>query len=420
MFTVRPIIALVVFAASLAPLACQNKDTTISALTDTDPQPLTADPNVSAPETNPILPTPQQNNTPIPAATGANILFVGRIGTTDGNNAVLSWPGTQIIAGFTGTSIAAKLTPADQGRYPGLGNVDNYIDVSIDGNYATTLRITQGTQQITLADKLSTGTHWVKITKRTEAQIGSLSFSGFVYAPGGGGASAPALPTRRIEFIGDSGLVGYGADADVDYTNMCSFTPATENASASFALVAAQSLSAQAHLVGYSGKGIYQNRDNVNDATDTLPVLWTWTIGDNEFSEPDWQPSQWLADAVVIVIGGNDFASTDSSGKTQYVAPSASAFAAKANPFMAKLRAAYPKAWLFVTTSPMLDATIRAAAESYAKAMVTSVGGSNAAFVALPYDDGSRGYGCDYHMNVATHRVVGQALSTAISSKTGW
>lgn len=386
-----------------------------------------AEPNIVAPPVtgNPnVVAQPNAVTSPnVVGPTNPNLRFVGRMDTSDPKGPIMNWAGSKIIAGFSGTSVTLNLAAVDQQNYPGVGNVDNYVNVSIDGGPPDVLRIAQGVTSYAVGKKLAPGNHTLEVTKRTESQIGSLQYRGLVLDAGATLMPGPALRTRRLEFIGDSGSVGYGADGSWA-ANRCGYTPLTQNAPAAYSMVTGDLLRADVMLTGYSGKGLFQNRDPVNDAVLTLPVLWTMTSGDN-FAQPkdqkaaSWEPSAFVPDAVVVIVGGNDFAAR---------VPSASAYNTVAVKFLRTLRSAYPNAWIFVAISPMLEApdpskntqSVSEIGIQYAQAMVASVADPKVSYLRLTLDDGSRGVGCDYHMNVATHRVTAQAMASAIAAKLGW
>lgn len=383
------------------------------------------EPNVAVPPSTGngnVAQTPNAGVVPI-ATVNPNLRFVGRFDTSDSAGPIMSWPGSKIVAGFSGTSVTLNIRAIDQQTYYGIGNVDNYLDVSIDGGSPNVVRVPQQSSSFALAKGLAPGNHTLVVTKRTEGQIGSLQFSGLTLDAGATLVPGPAPRTRKLQFIGDSGTVGYGADGNWAATR-CSFTPLTENAPVAYSMVTGDLLGADVHLIGNSGKGIYQNRDTVNDAVTTLPVLWTMTSADS-FAQPNdanaavWKQGNFVPDAVVVIVGGNDFAAST---------PSAANYNKVAVAFLRNLRAAYPNAWIYVAISPMLDAPVQGETRpstsevgiQYAKAMVTTVADPKVSYLSLALDDGSRGVGCDFHMNAATHRLTAQVIAAAIAKDLNW
>src|SRR5205085_6434090 len=113
----------------------------------------------------------------------------------------------------------------------------------------------EGVQTYPLAAGLPAGEHVVSLRKRTEAYVGEGQLLGFQLDP-----NAKALPVseaqRRIEFIGDSIVTGFGVDgAD----GSCLFSADTENYAHSYAALTASDLGAAQIAVASSGAGVYRN-----------------------------------------------------------------------------------------------------------------------------------------------------------------
>jgi lysophospholipase L1-like esterase len=356
---------------------------------------------------------PNDGVTPNPndAAPGAgpNQRFIGRWDTTDPNGPAAAWPGTQIVAGFTGAALNVALEEVEQHTYAGAP-VNNYFDVIIDGGAPQKIKLTAGKQVYKLATGLSAGSHSVRLVKRTETQIGITRFGGFSFPSGGALAAGPTVPDRRIEFVGDSGTAGYGSDANVTLATMCTFSASTENADVSYPAQTATLLKADYSDIAYSGKGLVQNRDPVNDPVKTLPVLWERTFADAQPVVP-WDPAQWQPQAVIITVGGNDFFASY---------PPADQYNTVTVAFLKKLRAAYPTAHLFVMVSPMVRTPERPTATQYAQTAASSAGDARVHYIDVPADNGDNGYGCDMHLTVKTNAITANVIAQAIRAQLGW
>jgi hypothetical protein len=350
------------------------------------------------------------------------VRYVGRVNTADANGPRMSWPGTQIVAGFTGTSLTANLLEVNT-HYYGSSNTlaDNYFDIYVDNAPYKTIKLSHDTTSYKVASGLAAGSHVIRLTKRTESDMGTVQFLGFVTEPGASLVPTPGESPRRIEFVGDSATSGYGADANVTLATMCPFTPATERADASYAIQTGIMLDADVHNVSYSGKGLYQNRDVAGDPVNTLPKLWTFTLGDTGILNVPWDPSQWVPQAVVAVVSGNDFSANT---------PAQAAFTARVTTFFKALRTAYPDAHIFLMVSPMLrsaggDGTAntgpRATGIAYAQAAVAAASAADTKvyYLDTPEDLGPN-FGCDQHLTTATHRRYAALIAQAIAAKTGW
>jgi hypothetical protein len=111
---------------------------------------------------------------------------------------------------------------------------------------------------------------------------------------------------------------------------------------------------------------------------------------------------------VLINLGTNDFAPGDPG------APYADAYLT----FVTRLRALYPDAWIFCTAGPMTLAY--ATAVQGVVTARTKAGDQRIRFLQFALQDGSLGFGCDYHPTVATHRQMSVAITAAIRAATGW
>jgi lysophospholipase L1-like esterase len=325
-------------------------------------------------------------------AGGAPVLedvhLVGRFDQTDPATPRFAWSGTSISATFSGAEIGVALD----------GDGNNYFEVIVDG-VPTEVLVTQGGPvTYPLASGLAAGEHRVEIFRRAEAFQGVVQFDGFV--PGAGAALVPSVwpYAHRMEFIGDSITAGYGALA----ANPCSFTPETESAYVSYASVAARNLEAAAHIIAWSGKGVYQNYDG--DTYEPMPALYPRTIP----QDPSlvWDPAAFPAEVVVINLGTNDFS----------VAVSQASFVSAYADLVRDVREAQPTARIYAVGGPFLGAT----PTDYIAEALATVADPGATLLELPGPDPEDGFGCDYHPSTATHAKLGQILTDRVKQDLGW
>jgi hypothetical protein len=339
------------------------------------------------------------------ALTGPNVYSIGRVDASSPNVLLLGWPGTQIVGGFTGTSIAAKLRDGVGASSVG-NNGNNYFDVAVDNGDAFVIKLDQNVTLYPLANNLADANHVVRLTKRTESKIGIVAFDGFVLDANREAIATPTPLTRRIEFLGDSGAAGYGADGLMP----CVFSAATENASQSYPLITARRLDAIVNDVAYSGKGLYQNKDIVNDANKTLPVLWRRIFPD-VLPVKSWDSAKYIPDAMVMVLSGNDFSAS---------IPEMDPFIAKVKPFIVEVRTAYPSTPLFIMISPLLQFPNRTTATTLAKGLIDAVGDRNFSFIEVAPETGTHGWGCDKHLTGAAAEAVADQLVVVLQKALGW
>jgi len=325
-------------------------------------------------------------------STEPGIHFVGRV-EGDADSARFAWSGTGVVARFEGTSVAVE-----------LGGGQEYT-VVIDGTVGPKLTATNGMN--TLASGLAAGPHTVELYRRTEAAQGESEFLGFDF--GGGTLLAPPTPpARRLEFIGDSITCGYGNEGpDMN----CGFTPETENHYLTYAAITARTLEAELSTVAWSGKGVVCNYGDAADScTNPLPTYYARTLPNDANSA--WDFSRFVPDAVVVNLGTNDFSTTSDPSETEFV----SGYRA----FLEQIRLAYPNAHILCTNGPMLSGTDLTTVRSYLASAVQSMADAKISTFDIEAQDGSDGYGCDWHPSLERHEKVAEVVTAALRSKLGW
>jgi lysophospholipase L1-like esterase len=320
--------------------------------------------------------------------------FVGRFNVADPMGASSEWSGSDILTHFTGSGIAVALHGSA-----------NQFAVSIDHGAPTVFAFDGTTTMNTLASGLTPGPHDLELSRRTEASFGAVELGGFTVT-GGAIVPTPFPYARRIELVGDSITCGYG---DEGVGPNCSFSAATEDEYLAYGALTARALDAAHVSVSWSGKGMYRNNDGTTTAT--MPALYDLTLPTDTTST--WDISKYTPDVVVIDLGTNDFAKGDPGQ------PFVSAYVA----FAAKLRGYYPNAFIVCALGPMLGNPNLTTARGYIQSAVatrTAAGDSRISFVELTPQDGSLGYGCDYHPTLATQQQMSTTIVAAIRTLTGW
>lgn len=319
--------------------------------------------------------------------------FVGRIDDADPGNVRFAWSGTGAVAKFSGTQVSAR-----------LGGGQQYT-VVVDGEVTQPkLTATDGTNA--LATGLAAGEHTVELYRRTEANQGVSTFMGFDF--GGGTLLAPPLPTRRLEFIGDSITCGYGNEGpDMN----CGFTPDTENHYITYAALTARALGAEVSTVAWSGKGVVCNYGDAADSCQNpLPTYYDRTLPDEAGSK--WDFSRFVPDAVVVNLGTNDLSTTEDPSQMEFE----SAYAA----LLERVRAAYPNAHILCTNGPLLSGTELNTVTDYIDDVIATLGDAKISRFDIAPQDGSDGYGCDWHPSAARHEKMAMTVTAAIKAKLGW
>jgi lysophospholipase L1-like esterase len=250
------------------------------------------------------------------------------------------------------------------------------------------------------------------LVKRTESMVGTATLLE-VTPEGGALLEPPARSDRRIEFIGDSTVSGYGNEGE---TPDCPFTSGTENHYLSFARLTADALSAEEVSVSYSGKGVIRNLDG--EAKSTLPNLYGRAVLVD--SKSQWDFSQWVPQAVVIDLGTNDFVPG---------VPDPDAFVKGYEAMVRDVRAHYPDAQILVTLGPLLSDSYPAGwnARTHAREDLQRVvdelkasGDDKVTFLEFPELVEGEPMGCDYHADLATHAKLAEQLVGTLRELMGW
>jgi len=326
------------------------------------------------------------------------IRYIGRFDVSQPSAPTAEWSASAMEARFSGAQVSVR-----------LGGSNNYFDVVLDGVVQPVLK-TAGQPSYPIGVGLASGVHDVLVFRRDEAFDNPATFSGFGF-DAGALLAPPQAPARRIEIVGDSISAGYGNECG---NASDGFAAATENEYIAYGPLAARALSADVHVVAWSGKGLYRNLDG--STTETMPILWQRTIPTDGSSH--WDPSQWVPDVVVINLGTNDY----NSGGAD---PSAN-FQSTYLQFVKQLESAYPGVFVLGAVGPMLGGSSYASVKTAISNIVSmrrTAGDARVQLVEFPTQNcGSDGSacGCDSHPNAAEHEKMATILEAAIHGALGW
>jgi hypothetical protein len=336
------------------------------------------------------------------------VQLIGRFDVSNPGAPKMAWPGGRIVARFDGTAVTAKLSQAN-----GFGGGNSWFNVIVDGAVTKTVEIAGQGQTIDVANSLSAGTHVVELEKRTEANLGTVTVEGFTFTGGTGLLPPPAHATRRIEFLADSTIDGYGIDGDVNGNCAGGDPPELNDVHKSTAAKTARTLSAEGYVLAYSGKGIVLNEDG--DTPDKYPDIYGRTLP--EVTASAWDFSSWMPDVVVVSLGG-----TDISGDT---APAG--FQADYDAFITQIRGRYPNAHIYMTVwSQIKDLGVGQNLRTALTTVLDAIKSAHAADAKLhvfsfkestyPQDE----TGCDEHANDAHATETAAEIAGAIKADLGW
>lgn len=327
------------------------------------------------------------------------IRYVGRFDFSNPQEVRYDWSGVYIQFSFRGTECALKMS--DTGH--------NYYNVFIDEQPSKTFEVKSDTTLV-IASRLGTQVHKIQIYKRTEGNQGTGTFKGILISDNGEMLPWKEVPTRKIEFIGNSITCGYGTEG---LSKNERWKPSTENNYLSYAPIMARAFNADYHIVAHSGMGVVRNygyKEKVSP--NAMPDRFNRVFDEKE--QPLWNFRQWKPDVLVINLGTNDFS-------TQPY-PDKAVFKAGYEKLINEVRKQYGDLPIFCVVGPMTDEPCY----SYVKEMVEDFRSvyqkKNVYFVGIPtyLMNPEKDLGSDTHPNYNGQRKMAAHVLPVISSIVGW
>ena len=257
--------------------------------------------NGSAHETLPVKGT-------IVSPSDNRIQYTGRISFANPERPAWNFPGIQIAAAFEGTSLKMLAKPRS-----------GYFMAQIDRGEPFKVAFTgEKDSLVTLATALPEGRHQVRLMYAIEGYEFYPEFWGFVLDEGRQLCQAPALPSRKIEFVGNSITCGYGNEGTNKEEH---FDYATENHYYSYDAITSRALQAQHWVVARSGIGAYRNygEAKAGSPNSCMQVQYEYTgyAPDAKlrqrggFDSERWDFSRCQPDVVCINLGTNDLSTNN-------------------------------------------------------------------------------------------------------------
>ncbi len=310
-----------------------------------------------------------------------------------------AWPAAGVTLRFHGTGLRVELTDVPN---PDDTPATDWLAVSVDALPPRALALRRGRHAYPLAEGLAAGDHVVRLRKRTEPEVGTVTLHGFELSPGGRLLAPPPARPLRLRVIGDSVSAGYGLEgAD----GACHFSAATEDATRAYAAVAGELLGAELTLSAWSGKGVVQNFSA--DGSETMPALFARAIP----TEPGGpRGAAGPFDALVVNLGTNDY---------YRAPPDADALAARFRSLLAEAERGAAGAPTVLLLTPLLaDDHPRPGARSHLRAVLAGLVAEAPARRSLveQYVDPREGVGCDFHPSARTHDRLGRELAAHLAA----
>ena len=231
------------------------------------------------------------------------IRYMGRISFTNPKRPTWNYPGVQIITAFEGTSLRMMAKPKS-GYFMAQIDEAEPFKVAFRGERDSV---------VTLATALPDTHHTVRLMYIIEGYEFFPEFWGFVLDEGRTLPDIPEVPTREIEFIGNSITCGYGNEGTDKFQG---FEYETENHYYSYASITARNLEAQHWVVARSGIGAYRNYNGPKTGNPESNMLaqyeytgYAWNPDlrrQPTFLNQKWDFNRYQPDLICINLGTND------------------------------------------------------------------------------------------------------------------
>ena len=323
--------------------------------------------------------------------------YMGRVSFEQVEGAVAwTYPGVQIHAVFSGTSVSMKTNP-ESGFY--IIDIDNRPPFKIESG--------KGQEVLKLASNLENKEHRLTITYAIEGHAKKPVFYGLYLDDNCSLVSKPELPERKIEFIGNSITCGYGIEGNGKEK---SFYYRLQNFCLTYAYLTAQALHAQYHVVARSGIGFYRNyMGKIPD--EIMPLIYPHTMYVKKGEL--WDFSRYCPDVVCLALGTND-----TTGKY-----SLSGLIDGYKRFLKMVREQYPDSKIVLMSGPMLSTKRREDLRSAQETVIDSFRENGDSLIyrfEFQESDKSLGMGSQGHPNVAHHAAMAEELIPYLRELMNW
>ena len=339
------------------------------------------------------------------------IQYTGRISFANPERPAWNFPGIQIVASFEGTSLRMIAKPRSGYFMAQIDQADPF-KVAFRGERDSV---------VTLATALPNGVHTVKLMYAIEGYEFYPEFWGFVLDKGKKLVETPALPSRKIEFIGNSITCGYGNEG---LKKEEGFDYATENHYYSYASITARNLEAQHWVVARSGIGAYRNyagpktgnpESNMLAQYEYVGYAWKPDLRkEATFLNEKWDFRRYQPDVVCINLGTNDLST-----------PNYDLQLLKQNyqKLLKMVRQHNPKAKIVFLTGTMLgkkESDIQLQMLDEIAAEAKKAGDQEVYRFDMTPISGNEWYGNDYHPNIYQDEKMAGELTAYLRGLMNW
>lgn len=310
----------------------------------------------------------------------------------------MGWPGSGMAFRFEGKFAGLRIEDSGKG----------IMDVVINGAHSQ-LDLNSGSHFYPIVSSKKRNVFDVRVTRRTEFyDTGYFTMGSPVYVAQEGENQAEPIPfnlrDRKILFLGDSITAGFGVGGD---TKDCQNIPALHSPTESYAMLTAEMLEAESHLIAISGRGVVHNWD-ANPAP-VMPAQIDLALPD----QPDtkWDHSQFQPDVVVTLLGTNDWS---------VINPGQDRFRNGYREMLTGLRERFPKAHIVTIGGPLLDGEKGASIRDGIDWAMANLADENISTLDVTLSDAGLRWSCNYHPGRDSMKKIANALSAHIREIKGW
>lgn len=232
------------------------------------------------------------------------ITYTGRTQMGNDGSVKFDWIGVYAQTNFNGGCIAVEMS----------NSRECYFNVFIDDKWTAKIHADSTShQRIMLAEKLSKGTHKLRLQRACEGNS-ITTIHGFYGAKGA--KLTPVEPKgRMIEIFGDSYTCGYGSDSPTQQEH---FKIETENVDHAYGCIIARYFDADYAIEAHSGQGMVRNYGDKKQRSAYSMLDRHVRTFDNDTSVI-YNFNAYRPDLVIINLGTNDFSREVTPTPDQYV-----------------------------------------------------------------------------------------------------
>lgn len=333
--------------------------------------------------------------------TNPDIQYVGRICFDNPERPRFTFPGTQINACFTGTSLKLWVKPKS-----------GYFMAQIDQAAPFKVAVMgERDSVITLATALPQGSHQLRLMYVVEGYELKPDFRGLILDEGARLLPPPALPQRTIEFIGNSITCGYGNESVMAPDP---FEYETENHYLTYAQLTCRALDAYAHVVARSGIGVYRSYGGPKEGTPDNVMTTEYEYTNLYDHSERWDFNRFQPQLVCINLGTNDL-STNNYDTTL--------LKAAYQRFLKQVRSHNPKAKIVFLCGSMLNGKELDIARNILNEVTEEAhkkGDKEVYRFDFTPQRGDLGFGASWHPSLKQHEKMAAELTTYLRKLMKW